>query len=403
MTRLIQRDAVHNNILDQVEEAQRRLNRLETYALTDVPSEFESPFTINGIFTYPGERVAVISGHGTTAIAPEGLIEFRNPTDGTGATRYNGEVHLYLRAGLTQNERRYLNFRKYDDTADDLILGCNASDVFIVYDGLTHRVWFEKNGRCFINAADDKGVYINYHASDTVGIGGFFVYRGGAITGNNALFGVQLNTPGNMDSQTNVYINSGATGGQNSYLMLQDRGTTKYYLGKHNSGSFALYDVTNSEYALWYDVTAKGLAIGHAIPAARLHPITIDAGTNAVVNVGILGHSTSGTAAAGFGTGLLFQAEDATVDKREMGRLTYAWISATDASRAARGTISAYSTSTEQTAMQWDGDAGGVKLGFRGSAPVAKETVTGSRGGNAALADLLTKLANLGLITDGSS
>lgn len=50
--------------------------------------------------------------------------------------------------------------------------------------------------------------------------------------------------------------------------------------------------------------------------------------------------------------------------------------------------------------------ASGVRLpstiGFNVT-PVAKQTVTGSRGGNAALADLLTKLANLGLITDSTS
>jgi len=43
------------------------------------------------------------------------------------------------------------------------------------------------------------------------------------------------------------------------------------------------------------------------------------------------------------------------------------------------------------------------KHGFFGSAPIAKPTVTGSRGGNAALASLLTQLASLGLITDSST
>lgn len=43
------------------------------------------------------------------------------------------------------------------------------------------------------------------------------------------------------------------------------------------------------------------------------------------------------------------------------------------------------------------------KLGFHGATPVAKQTVTGSRGSNAALADLLTKLANLGLIVDSTT
>lgn len=48
-------------------------------------------------------------------------------------------------------------------------------------------------------------------------------------------------------------------------------------------------------------------------------------------------------------------------------------------------------------------DGSGNKLGFHGAASVAQQTVTGSRGGNAALADLLTKLATLGLIVDGST
>jgi hypothetical protein len=42
-------------------------------------------------------------------------------------------------------------------------------------------------------------------------------------------------------------------------------------------------------------------------------------------------------------------------------------------------------------------------VGFNGTAPAAKPTVTGSRGGNAALASLLTALAGLGLITDSST
>lgn len=49
--------------------------------------------------------------------------------------------------------------------------------------------------------------------------------------------------------------------------------------------------------------------------------------------------------------------------------------------------------------------AGGAAdgVGFHGTAPIAKPTVTGSRGGNAALASLLTALANYGLIVDGTT
>jgi hypothetical protein len=49
------------------------------------------------------------------------------------------------------------------------------------------------------------------------------------------------------------------------------------------------------------------------------------------------------------------------------------------------------------------GDTTTRTVGFYGSGGQAQQTVTGSRGGNAALADLLTKLANLGLIVDGTT
>jgi hypothetical protein len=44
-----------------------------------------------------------------------------------------------------------------------------------------------------------------------------------------------------------------------------------------------------------------------------------------------------------------------------------------------------------------------LKLGMYSATPVTKQSITGSRGGNAALADLLTKLALVGIITDSTS
>lgn len=42
-------------------------------------------------------------------------------------------------------------------------------------------------------------------------------------------------------------------------------------------------------------------------------------------------------------------------------------------------------------------------IGFYGAVPIAKPTVTGSKGGNAALSSLITQLANLGLITNSTT
>ncbi|MGE0931661.1 phage tail protein [Peijinzhouia sedimentorum] len=45
----------------------------------------------------------------------------------------------------------------------------------------------------------------------------------------------------------------------------------------------------------------------------------------------------------------------------------------------------------------------GLSIGFLGAADVARQEVTGSRGGNAALASLITAMANFGLITDSTT
>jgi hypothetical protein len=72
--------------------------------------------------------------------------------------------------------------------------------------------------------------------------------------------------------------------------------------------------------------------------------------------------------------------------------------------------IAGFGTSSDVTLIGRGGnlliqgtDSGGAKLGFFGTAPQAKPTVTGSRGANAALTNLLTVLANLGLLTDSTT
>jgi hypothetical protein len=48
-------------------------------------------------------------------------------------------------------------------------------------------------------------------------------------------------------------------------------------------------------------------------------------------------------------------------------------------------------------------DHDGSTVGFYATAPASKQAVTGSRGGNAALASLLTALSTIGLITNSST
>jgi hypothetical protein len=73
---------------------------------------------------------------------------------------------------------------------------------------------------------------------------------------------------------------------------------------------------------------------------------------------------------------------------------------------AAYGELAHFNTAIRTWTFQ---DASGYVLcsagnvGFYGTVPIAKQTITGAKGGNAALASLLTALATYGLITDTTS
>jgi hypothetical protein len=89
---------------------------------------------------------------------------------------------------------------------------------------------------------------------------------------------------------------------------------------------------------------------------------------------------------------------------RDLFRMDGSWLDSTDATRTSRVTHHVYSGATKVEYLRAEGDgAGGVKIGILGATAITRPTVTGSRGGNAALASLLTALASLGLITDSTT
>ena len=62
------------------------------------------------------------------------------------------------------------------------------------------------------------------------------------------------------------------------------------------------------------------------------------------------------------------------------------------------GTVTTLANAIVSGPLQVNGNTG-----FNGTTPIAKPTVTGSKGGNAALGSLMTALANYGLVTDSTS
>lgn len=226
-------------------------------------------YTYGDLTTVP---LRIVGSDVTTPAGSYPLLELYNP-DTNNDGEYGGECKLFFRAGnaTTGNQRRYIHFREYDNTADNYIIGVNASNVRIEYDtgAAVHRVWWIQGGASYINAASAGDIKINYHGSDSVGTGGFSVYSGGAAATNTRIMALGNSTPGDANTATNFQINSGRTTGANAYLQFQDRGSTKYHFGKSSSNSFALYDYTNTKYM--FVASTAGLAgIGELAPNAQL-------------------------------------------------------------------------------------------------------------------------------------
>jgi hypothetical protein len=100
---------------------------------------------------------------------------------------------------------------------------------------------------------------------------------------------------------------------------------------------------------------------------------------------------------------LQLQGRSSTTSGRLMLGINCEWVSSTDASRTTRTKFTASDSAAEREVIRIEANGSAALLGFYGTTAVAQQTVTGSRGGNAALADLLSKLAALGLIVDGTT
>jgi hypothetical protein len=123
-----------------------------------------------------------------------------------------------------------------------------------------------------------------------------------------------------------------------------------------------------------------------------VHFIDNTATTNAIRNVLQLEARSTGTAAAGFGPGLPFYAETATdATYQQQGLISTSWIDATNVSRKAKMSLSAYDTAT-RLGIEIEASGTAAKLGFFGVATVVQQA------NNTAIDTLLS---NLGLRASG--
>jgi hypothetical protein len=98
-----------------------------------------------------------------------------------------------------------------------------------------------------------------------------------------------------------------------------------------------------------------------------------------------------------------FKQNTSTGALRDVGGMQGKWLSSTDSTRTGQVELIARDWNNIRIGFTVEADGTNPKISFFGGLTSTKQTVTGSRGGNAALASLLTALATYGLIVDSST
>lgn len=184
---------------------------------------------------------------------------------------------------------------------------------------------------------------------------------------------LKINSAGYLLMGTGVYFGASATNqgifssaGYESFLF----NNTLFRINNDKlDRDFTVYGLTSTTPIIHADGALLRFGVGTNAPAAKLHVIDQTTTTNAVLEVGRIEARVSTAAtggAAGFGAGLSLAAETATDGTSQLqGMVSASWIDATNATRKAKLSLSAYDTAA-RLGIEIEADGSAVKLGFFG-------------------------------------
>jgi hypothetical protein len=135
-----------------------------------------------------------------------------------------------------------------------------------------------------------------------------------------------------------LYFDRGATANSAGILFMtalgNDWGFGTRIVGGVSS-DLRLYSYGTAAVVMAWERATGRVVVGSGTGAAKFHVIEADAATITVTDVQILEHNTSGTPAAGYGTGLLFRLESSTTAGQDAVRVLGKWADAAHATRRA--------------------------------------------------------------------
>lgn len=127
-----------------------------------------------------------------------------------------------------------------------------------------------------------------------------------------------------------LFMNNGASA---TYAAIKGISASSY--GSMTDAVISFETLVSSALVETMRISGGFLGVGTTAPSTRLHAVLNNATTNAVENLLTLGHNSTGTAAAGLGSGLLWTLESSTTADQTAALDEVLWTTATHASRTA--------------------------------------------------------------------
>jgi len=290
-----------------------------------------------------------------------------------------------------------------DDIEAETIKAINIAAGTITADRITaaftitgKKIQTAESGARVVLSGDTYGGLIGYSASDTydpsAGTGTYQIlwkqtdgkFYFGAGGGMLDATGVNLDAT----STTAQYIRWGRTLGASDAAAVggaSSGGLNELFLSARTSGgntSRVYMEVADGTYQAYLDeatatfrVQADTSAFTGIISGSdQIRSAVSDAGTTTAVATFVSRHRTSGTAAAGLGSKLTFQADSTTTQDRDQALVQAVWATATDASRKARLLLYVSDTALRE-GMRIEASGSAPLLGFFGAAAVAQQSI----------------------------
>jgi hypothetical protein len=235
---------------------------------------------------------------------------------------------------------------------------------------------------------DDNAIVLAPRGTERVRVNG----SGNLQVGTSNINTAKVSIDGDAN-QSQLSIQSHSTQSAGVIIVENSSGTEQLVL--NNFGVFTTWHggmLSNSDAILFDSTTVYGdgvnlnidatsilatgnIALGGASASTRISATNNNAVTNTVTDLMNLNHSSTGTPAAGFGTGILLTGESTTTNNRDMARIQSVWTTATDASRASALQFQTLTGAGSLTTQMTITGAGNVGIG--NTAPVGKLVVEG--------------------------